>query len=157
MANTQENLDLGAMMDATLDNIPDAPDFITPPPGIYTLGVKDCKVETYKPKAGGEAQRIRILYTVEATEEVAANEVPVPDGSMFSETFMATQQGLSYFKSRVKAIMNVDSLAGSSLRDMMESIKGTTFDARITIKKTSNPNGGEYENVQIRVIPPSVE
>lgn len=147
-------LDLNAMIEQTLDNIPDVPEYVTPPAGDYTVGVKDCKIETYTTKLGTDAQRIRITYYVVTTHEVAGNEPPVPDGSMFSETFQASQQGLSYFKNRVKAIMNVSDLNGVSLRDVMDSIKGATFDARIAIKRTPNPSGGFYENVIIKVIPP---
>jgi len=150
----QTLLNLDDMLNETLDNVPDAPDFSNPPAGEYTISVKDAKVESYKPKAGGDARRVRITYTVAETKSVADNGQPVPDGSMFSETFMATEQGMSYFKARVKGILNVSDLAGVILGDMFSSIKGVIFDARITIKKTPNPAGGEYENVQIRVIPP---
>ena len=65
---------------------------------------------------------------------------------------MATEQGLGYFKARIKGIMAASDLIGVSLGDMMGSVKGATFDARLTIKKSPNPAGGEYENVQIRVV-----
>jgi len=151
---TQERtlLDLNAMVEDTLDSVPDAPDYSNPPAGEYTLGVKDCKIETYKPKAGGEAQRLKITYTVEETKSVADGGSPVPNGTMFTETFMATEQGLGYFKARIKGIMAASDLIGVSLGDMMGSVKGATFDARLTIKKSPNPAGGEYENVQIRVV-----
>lgn len=158
---SNETLDLGAMMEATLDDIPEAPDFVTPPPGTYRLTVKECKVDTYtaKPKKddeGGERQRLKILYVIEQTTGVSGNEPPVPDGSMFSESFMATEQGLSYFKKRIKDIMNVSDMAGVTLGDMMSSAQGTSFDARITIKKSANPSDPlkPYENVQIAVIAP---
>lgn len=150
---TQDTLlDLNTMLDETLDTIQEAPDFVTPPAGEYGLSVKECKVESYKPKAGGEAQRIRITYEIKETLSVADDGLPVPNGSMFSETFMATEQGLSYFKARVKAILNVANTTGVTLGTMMQEVKGVPFNARITIKKSPNPNGGEYENVQVRVI-----
>lgn len=156
--NANASLDLGAMMDATLDSIPDAPDFSNPPAGEYRLSVKDCKIDTYtsKKEPGVEKQRIKMLYTIEQTVSTAGNEQPVPDGTMFNETFMGTEQGLSFFKKRIKEIMNASDLAGVSLKDMMDSIKGQAFDARITIKKSPNPNDPNtpYENVQIRVVQP---
>lgn len=151
-------LDLGAMMEASLDSIPDAPDFSNPPAGEYRLLCKEAKIDKYETKKepGVEKQRLKILYAVEQTVSVAGNEPPVPDGSMFSETFQATEQGLSYFKKRIKEIMNASDLSGVTLGDMMETAKGQSFDARITIRKSENPNDKEnpYENVQIRVIPP---
>lgn len=147
-------LDLNAMVEENMDSIPDAPDYSNPPAGEYTLTCMDAKIDIYKPKAGGEAQRLKITYAVAATHATAANEAPVPAGTLFTETFQATELGLGYFKVRVKGIMNASDLAGVSLGDMMGSVKGVNFDARITIKKSPNPAGGEYENVQIKVVPP---
>ena len=151
-------LDLGAMMEESLDNIPDAPDFANPPAGEYRLLVKEAKVDTYTTKKEPDVtkQRLKILYAIEQTVSVAGNEPPMPDGTMFNETFQGTEQGLSYFKKRIKEVMNVSDLAGVTLKDMMDSVKGQSFDARITIKKSENPNDKEnpYENVNLRVIPP---
>jgi hypothetical protein len=158
---SNETLDLGAMLEDTLDDIPEAPDFVTPPPGIYRLTVKDCKIDTYKAKPkdndpGGERQRLKILYVIEQTVEVSGNEPPVPDGSMFNETFTGTSDGLSYFKKRIKAILNASDMSGVTFKDMMEAAKGVSFDARITTKKSANPDNPlqPYENVQIAVIAP---
>lgn len=149
-------LDLNAMMNENLDTIPDAPDYATPPAGEYRLSVSDAKIDVYKPKAGGSAQRLKITYSIVKTYSTAANELPIPDGSLFTETFQATEQGLGYFKARIKAIMSASDLNGVSLGDMMNSVKGISFDARITIKKSpkdaSNPSAGDYENIQIRVV-----
>lgn len=152
--NTAENtglLDLDNMMGESLDTIPDAPDFVTPPAGEYTLKVNDCMVDKYKDKTGAQKQRLKLLYSVVATHSVAAGECPVADGSMFSETFQATEQALGYFKSRIKGIMNASDLTGVSLGDMMQSVKGAEFQARLTIK-TSTVGDKTYENVQIRVV-----
>lgn len=152
-------LDLGSMLDNTLDSIPDAPDFSNPPAGLYKLEAKEAKVDKYttKKEPDTEKQRLKIVYAVVATIQLASNkEPPVPDGTMFSETFQATEEGLSYFKKRVKDVMNASDLSGVSLADMMSSIKGSVFDARITIRKTENPadKDNPYENVTIKVIPP---
>lgn len=151
-------LDLGAMMDETLDNIQEAPDFNNPPPGLYLLECKEAKVDKYttKKEPDVEKQRLKIIYAVSSTVELASQkEPPVPDGSLFSETFQATEEGLSYFKKRIREIMNASDLAGVSLGDMMNSVKGTIFKARLTIRVSKGDNGQDYENVNIRVIPPS--
>lgn len=153
---TAQLLDLNAMVESNLDSVPDAPDYSNPPAGEYLLLCKDVKIDTYTAKAKGavpaqEAQRIKITYAIAATLSTAAGEAPMPDGTMFTETFQGTEQGLGYFKARVKAIMDASELTGVSLGDMMNSIKGTTFGAKISIKKSPNPAGGEYENLQIRV------
>lgn len=145
-------LDLEQMANDTLDAIPEAPDFVTPPAGEYTLSVKECGVDKYKTKEGEEKQRIKITYTINETKSVAGGEQPVPNESIFTETFTATEQGLSFFKKRVKEIMQAENTTGVTLGEMMNSVKGVQFNCRITIKKSPNPKGGEYENVQIRII-----
>jgi hypothetical protein len=160
-ATTQkETLDLGAMMEETLDGIPDAPDFVNcPPPGEYRLNVQDAKVDQYETKdePGIQKQRLKFNYKIEQTVSVSGNEPPLPDNSMFSETFQATVDGLGYAKKRIKEIMNVSDLAGVTLGQMMETVKGQSFDARITVRKTAGKGanaGTTYENPTIRVIPP---
>lgn len=157
--NTENNTLVGVsdnmedMLNQTLDNVQAAPDFSNPPAGEYRLSVKDAKL--VKAKEEGKNHRLAVTYSVEQTYSTAANEAPVPDGTMFSENFQFTDKGLPYFKSRVAAILNVSDVNGVTIGDMLTSIKGQAFDARITIKKSPNPAGGEYENVQIKVVPPA--
>lgn len=150
----QPLLDLNSMIEETLDAVPDAPDYSNPPAGEYVLDVKEAKVDTYKNKEHVDCQRLKITYAVAETVSVAAGEMPVPDGTMFTETFQATEMGLGYFKARIKAVLAVDDLSGVSLGDMMSSAKGAQFKCRITIKKSPKPGvaGEFYENVQIRVV-----
>ena len=152
-------LDLEGMMNETLDSIPDALDFNNPPAGEYRILCKEAKIDKYKTAKEPEIerQRLKITYSVLETISTASNEPPVPEGSLFTETFQATEQGLSYFKKRIKEIMNATEVAGVSLGDMMDSVKGTEFKCRITIKKSPNPNDKDnpYENLQIKIIPNS--
>jgi len=157
MSEQNTMLDLESMANETLDAIPDAPDFVTPPNGEYTISVKDAAIDKYKTKEGEAKQRLKITYVIDETLSTAENEPPVPNGSIFSETFMATEQGVGYFKKRVKEIMQVEDTAGVTLGEMMASVKGMQFKCRITIKKTPNPKGGEYENVQMRIVKPTAE
>lgn len=152
--NNNTILDLNNMLNETLDSVPDAPDFVTPPAGEYRLCCKDACIDKYETKKepGVEKQRMKLTYSIVETLSTANNEPPVPDNSIFTETFMATEQGLSYFKKRIKEVMNASDVTGVTLGDMMNSVKGSEFKARLTIKK-STVNGTEYENVQIRVVP----
>lgn len=147
-------LDLNAMMESTLDAIPEAAGFENPPDGEYTLTVKDAAVDSYKNKEQQNVQRLKIVYTVAATLSTASGEQPVPDGTMFSETFQGTEQGVGFFKKRIKEILAVSDLAGVTLKDMMDSAKGATFDARLSTKKTPKKDvpGEFWENLNIRVV-----
>jgi hypothetical protein len=148
-------LDLENMLEETLDAIPDMPDYVTPPAGEYVLEVKDSIIDKYttKKEPDVEKQRLKNTYSIVETISTATKEEPVPDGSLFTETFMATTDGLGYYKKRICSIMGVTDTAGVSLSDMMNSVKGMQFNARLTIKKSKGADGTEYENVQIRVVP----
>lgn len=148
-------LDMDSILDGTLDTITEAPDFVTPPEGLYILQTKKAELEKYKSKDGAKhGLRIKVLHTVVSTVELAdTKELPVADGSMFSETFQADEQGLSYFKKAARKYLQVENLDGVSIRDILSSLEGSEpFDAKIKIRKTPNPAGGVYENVQIQVV-----
>lgn len=147
-------LDLDAMLNDSLDNIADVPDFMNPPVGEYRLSVKDCAIDKYETKKepGVQKQRMKFTYAIIETISVAGSEPPAPDGTLFTETFMATEQGLSFFKKRIKDVMGASDVAGVTLGDMMNSVKGQEFTCRLTIKKTKGADGTEYENIQIRVV-----
>lgn len=154
-------LDLDAMMDDTLDTIPDVPDYQNPPDGLYKLKTKEAKIETYKTKAkDGKPEttgtRIRLTTSVAATVEVKEGELPVPDGTLFSETFQGTEEGLGYFKARAIKVLNVTDLKGVPLREILSGLADSEYDAKITTKK-SKVGDNEYENLNVRVIPPAAE
>jgi len=151
-------LDLDAMMDIEMDKVETLPDFVTPPAGSYQLKVEEAKIEKYKtkPKDGKPAEegnRLKIVYAVQKTLELEkSGDLPVKDGSLFSESFMATEDGLKFFKRQAMNIMNVTDLDGARMKDVLEGLKDMEFKAKISIRKTPNPQGGEYENVQVRPV-----
>jgi hypothetical protein len=151
-------LDLDAMMDIEMDKVETLPDYVTPPAGSYLLKVEEAKVEKYKtkPKDGKQAEegtRLKIQYSVQNTMELEkASDLPVKDGSLFSESFMGTEDGIKFFKRQAMNIMNVTDLTGAKMKDVLDGLKDMEFKAKITIRKTPNPSGGEYENVQVRPV-----
>lgn len=149
-------LDLDAMMDIKMDEVETLPDFITPPAGNYVLQVKEAKVEKYNTKAEPNVgkQRIRVLYSVVKTEEVAAGSIPVADGSLFSETFMATEDGIKYFKKAALGILSVTDFEDATIKDVMDGLKDVEFKARITTRSTKDAaTGNVYENITVRPVP----
>lgn len=152
-------LDLDALLDESLDSIPDLPEYMNPPDGAYQLRCKEVKIETYKTKpkngeAAKEGTRIRMTTEVTATTELAkADQAPVADGTLFSETFQGTEEGLSFFKQRALKILNVTDLKGVPLREIMATLQGADYEAKITTK-VSKVGDSTYENIQVRVVPP---
>jgi hypothetical protein len=152
----QTILDLDSMMDIEMDKVETLPDFVTPPAGLYELEVVEAKTEKYLPKKTAEvpnpkeSMRIKIIHKV--VETLESVELPVKEGSLFSESFQATEDGIKFFKRQALNILNVKDFEGARLKDVMEGLKEARFKAKITIRKTANPAGGEYENVQVRPI-----
>jgi hypothetical protein len=147
-------LDLDALLDESMDEVADLPDFITPPAGTYTLGIEDVKLEPYESKdKKTKGHRINVTYKVIATQETT--EPPVPDGSLFSERFTYNEQGKEFFKRAAKKILK-DDLQGATFRQIFDAMKAeVVFDAVLSISKSApNAEGQSYENVRIRVIDP---
>lgn len=146
MAETQTILDLDSLLDSTTDAVPDVPDFVDPPSGAYVIKCEKAVAETYKSKDGAEGTRIRLTYSVVETLELASEaDLPVPNGSLFSETFQATEMGLSFFKRQAKKLLKVESLDGVSVRDILNEL--TSFEGTVTIRAEKNAQG--YVNLRI--------
>ncbi len=151
-------LDLDNMLDESLDSVPDMPDFQNPPDGLYRLKTMSAKIEQYTSKAKDgkpeqKGTRIRLTTSVLKTVEIKPGELPVPDGTLFSETFQGTEEGLGYFKARAIKVLNVEDLKGVALRDILSGLADAEYDAKITIK-VSKTDTGTFENLNVRVIPP---
>lgn len=152
-------LDLDAMMDIKMDEVETLPDFVTPPAGNYSLKVKDAKIEKYSSKAEPTVKksRIRMTYIVVATKEVAAGSLPVADGSMFSETFMGTEDGIKFFKKAAMGALGTTSFEGASIKDVIDGLADVEFDARITIRSSTDAVTKQvFENIQVRAVAPAV-
>lgn len=157
-ANNTTILDIDALMESTLDSIPDLPDYLNPPTGNYILSVTEAEIKPGKPadpakKQAAKAARIVITYRVDSTTETSG--IPVPDNTLFTEGFQGTEEGIGYFKKQAKKILNVDDLAGVTIRDILDAIKGVqNFAAVVKTATTTGDNGKEYENVNVRPVWP---
>jgi hypothetical protein len=75
----------------------------------------------------------------------------VPDGTLFSENFQGTKQGLEFFKTRMKKLLGGD-LDGISIPDMLAFLPkqfGETGekDVNTVLRKViSKTDAGEFEN-----------
>lgn len=143
-------LDIDSILDNTLDSTPDVPDYVTPGEGDYILSIPEAKIEKAKGK-DGEFLRIKITHSVQATVQLAnEKQLPVADGSLFTTTYMATEDGLAYFKKDAKKYLNVADVSGVPIRDILASLKDITdMPARIKIRTTPKDGGGVYENVNV--------
>lgn len=162
VAGAETLLDLNDVLSANIDGVEDAPEFVTPPDGSYRLSIKDSKAEKYKTtdkESGNEVEktRLKIIYQVEATKELAdAEELPVANGSLFSEQFMTNPQGLSYFKRQAKNVLGEEMIKGVTIGDILKELpNGHSFDADVRVKITSGRDAQgkqkNFSNVQVRI------
>lgn len=148
-------LDIDAILDGNTSGVVAAPDYNNPPAGTYRLGGVSAKLEKYKTKDKDtgeerEAARFRITHKVLQTKEVAnKSELPVADGTMFSITFLFSEEGLPFFKKYAQDVLNIADLKETSYRDIMDAIAQAEFDATISIR-TSKNGDKTYENVNVK-------
>ncbi len=158
-------IDLDNLDDISLEGVASAPEFIEPPHGRYKLGVQ-AKIEEYekdevvnKEKTGEKvkAKRIRFTYSIQEVLELKdKKELQPAEGSMFSETFTATSEGLPYFKTRATAILG--DLGGATIKEVVSELnnEAISFTADVKTRTTKNKdadgNEKEFTNVNVRVI-----
>lgn len=153
MSEEDTLLDLDDLDGLTLDGVDEAPEFMVPPSGKYKLGISSADIQS-REKEGEEKKSMRIIYFTRETLELNNQEEDeVPNGTLFSENFQATKQGLEFFKSRMKKLLG-DDLSGVSIKDMLEFLpkqfgKDGDKDILTTMRKVLKD---EFENVRFQKI-----
>lgn len=140
-------LDIDALLDTDMNAVETVPDYVTPGKSVLELKVANCEIKKGKNKEQQETQSIVITY--EITNTVESDEPAYPNGSLFTERFTATEDGIKYFKKQSMKILNVASMEGAKMRDIIDGLKNTEFKAAITLR-TSKVGDKEYTNVQVR-------
>lgn len=153
-------LDMNDLMGQSLDDTEDVPEFINDvPAGNYLLNLTTVKVEKYKSKDKETQQeeeklRIRIVYSVTKTVDLAdPSDLPVPDGSLFSETFMINENGKKYFKRQAKNVLGAENIEGVPMKDIFAAMSDdVTVRAKVKTKESAGDGGKVYLNVQVHIL-----
>lgn len=144
-------LDLDSLLDETLNDVEDLPDYITPPTGLYVLSIPSVKLEPFEKKdengkVAEKLVRIRLTYSADECKEVEEGQYPPAAGSLFSDSFMFNEMGKAIFKRTAKAILNVDSLDDAPFREIFDALVAVEpFNASVVTKKKGN-----YDNTTVR-------
>lgn len=158
-------LNLDEMLGQSLDAVVAAPDFITPENGVYVLAVKDTKAEKkdVKDKAAAEKEGkptayVALTFTYEIKDIIEQEGQPIKPGSLFSERFTVTEQGLPYFKSRVAAIAvasgsSAEDVDGLSIKEALEAVKTLEFKTNIK-QNVRKVNDGTITDIRMNNIRP---
>jgi len=156
-------LDLDEMLGQSLSATEAAPDFITPENGTYVLEVKETKAskKEVKDKAqalkdGKPTEYVSLEFTYAVDSVVEQEGHPIKPGSLFMERFTFSEQGLPYFKARVRDIAvasggSEEDADGLSIKEALEAVKGIKFTTVIKLNKRV-VNGNEMVNVRLNNI-----
>lgn len=142
-----ENVNLDSLLDGTLDDIADLPQFKVFPSGAYNVQLKEGFVQ--KEINNHPAIELKMVCTEVLELNNAADEADAPKpGDECSIAFMMDNEiGQGKFK---EAIKNFAAMAGTSnIRTCMEASKGA--EVMVVIKRTHKDEGGErkyYANLQ---------
>jgi len=126
---------LDQMMDESLDTVEAAAEFVDFPNGEYRLHITKATAKEYPAKEGRAAGvRVSVIYACIATIQLAdTTKTPVDEGSLTSESFNLTAQGLPYFK---RYLLNLfGETDGISLGESIGALEGLDITA---IVKLSN-------------------
>jgi len=156
-------LDLDEMLGQSLSATEAAPDFITPENGTYVLEVKETKAskKEVKDKAqalkdGKPTEYVSLEFTYAVDSVVEQEGHPIKPGSLFMERFTFSEQGLPYFKARVRDIAvasggSEEDADALSIKEALEAVKGIKFTTVIKLNKRV-VNGNEMVNVRLNNI-----
>lgn len=118
---------LEQFMDSSLADVEAAPEYITPPSGVYNLRIEgiNCKEVTLKSgqNKGKTVVCVVVTYSLLDCESTAVPGASVPEeGSLFTESFFMTETGEAYW---VRFLDNVLPDRGDMAMGLvMEQLKG---------------------------------
>ena len=131
---------LDDVLNVNVDDVEDLPDFVEPPAGEYIVKVEDVETKEYTNENTGETSiivspRYSIVQTVQLNNP---SEQPVPDGSLFSESFFLKNP--AFLKQYLKHIYG-DAMQGKTFGDLLNDLKGRTL--KLIVKVTRKTVEGE--------------
>jgi hypothetical protein len=152
VADDETLLDLDNLDNLDLSTVDAAPEFLNEvPKGIYTLKVVKATRERKKNKKGEVKVRIRHIYAIDSVVQLEDKEALIPaTGSLVSETFMATKEGLTYWKTRAEGILH--DLGNAKFVDVLNMMPDAPVFKAALGTRTSEEDGTIYKNLTVQVI-----
>lgn len=147
-------------LESSVDDVQEAPDFITPPTGAYAFGAMKWELKNYEASGEREASKaIRILFYIVKTLELSdERDTPVPDGSMFSIGYKCDENGLGRLKAFLNKLFGEDQTRGKSWNDLLLGLMAATdkdadtcVHGKIVVTRKPKQDGdGFFENINFR-------
>lgn len=158
---SEQELDTGidlfdAILDAGWDDIPDLPDFVTLPNGMFKVLCEDVKVN---PAKGDKRAYIVLRFSVVSTLELGegtpeAVALEVPTGSLFSQNFQ-DQEGKpgSAVSSLKKVFGDVGTALGASTpRALLDQLVGTELIVLNKLRADTKKEGMWYNTIKMATL-----
>lgn len=149
-------VDMDALLNQSLDDIPDLPDFVTPKEGAYALHVDEVNLNA---EIGTDKKRaIQVTYTVTEVLELkgsAAGEDAKP-GDKFSELFfMTTAKGADYTAKHLKKLLSpvAERMQSSNIAATLNAFAGCDIVALIVHQKDRDDKSKVYAKVKKIIFP----
>lgn len=139
--NQEANFNMDNLLDGTLDDLADVPEFRTFPQGTYriSLGIEQKKVNehpTFEVK----------MKCLETVELVDASEAPVENGAECNVLFMMDNEiGQGQFKELLKVA--AEHFGPKSNRELIEDLKGAECLVVLTHRKNKNDPDKKYVKI----------
>ena len=141
-----ENQNFDAILDASLDDLADLPEFASFPAGVHRCTVSLTKKEINS-KPAIEVKLVAI-ETVELSKP--EEDKPVNAGQVSSAAyFLDNEFGQGAFKKLVAPL--AESLGVSSLRELLEQAEGTEVEA-VTAFRKNKKTGEEYFDIKKLIV-----
>lgn len=137
---TDSLLDMENLLDTATDAVENRPDYVNPEPGIYNeiyRGFKEAEKVAQKDtdtrKKGDKYKVIILNYEILETVEGGNPNAPIKPGSLSSEQFTLSAEGLPAIKQRYAQILGVEQeeLTGS-MREIMTVAKDMMVKSQYT-------------------------
>ena len=134
---------LDNLLEETLDKVETAPEFVDLPNGEYILHIVKAEPKEYEAKGDRPAGvRVLVTYSVVETVELAdSTKSAVDAGSLQSESFNLTAQGLPYFKRYLTNVFG--EVEGTSLGDSIRALENMDISCTVKTKTTVNKVTGD--------------
>lgn len=138
--------DIDALLDATLDEIDDLPEFVTIPKGMHKV------LATFKMGTNKDKPSVKLMLTYLETLELADPEAVAPaPGSMASVNYLLTNEyGLGNFK-KVAAPFR-EALGLNTNRDIIDGVKDVEVAIETSLRADKNKEDVLYLEIKDLVV-----